>query len=103
MAVDTTNGNVTAGNSGTWVTTTNKVNFEINLSGTTLLNGLLNRGELALHWGMTCGNDTIEGKYVLEPAILGLLAIGLIGIGISASKRKKHVEKLTELSRLEIP
>ena len=39
-------------------------------------------------WGMTCGNDTIEGEYsVPEPAMLGLLALGLIGIGVSQRKR----------------
>ena len=56
------------------------IQFEIDLSGT----GLANSANIALHWGMTCGNDTIEGEYsVPEPAILGLLAIGLIGIGVS--------------------
>ena len=59
------------------------IRFEIDLSGT----GLASSTNLALHWGMTCGNDTIEGEYsVPEPAILGLLALGLIGIGISKRK-----------------
>lgn len=83
IAVDTDNGNVTNVGSGTWDTTVNKVNFEIDLSGTALAGSKT----IALHWGMTCGNDTIEGEYsVPEPAILGLLAMGLIGIGVSKRK-----------------
>lgn len=84
IAVDTVNGDVSNVGSGTWNTTVNKVNFEIDLSGTALAGSKT----IALHWGMTCGNDTIEGQYsVPEPAIPGLLTLGLIGIGIS--KRKK--------------
>lgn len=85
IAVDTVNGDVTAiaGNSS-WNITAGKVNFLIDLTGTSLANN----SSIAAHWGMTCGNDTIEGEYsVPEPAILGLLTLGLIGI--AASKRKK--------------
>lgn len=89
IAVDTVNGDVTSINSGTWNSTlglngaAGKVNFEIDLSGTALAGSKT----IALHWGMSCGNDTIEGEYsVPEPAILGLLALGLIGIGISKRK-----------------
>ena len=65
------------------VDTDDYIRFEIDLSDT----GLANSSNLALHWGMTCGNDTIEGEYsVPEPAILGLLTLGLIGIGISKRK-----------------
>ena len=58
----------------------NTITFLIDLTGTNLERS----DTIALHWGMTCGNDTIEGQYTVpEPAILGLLAMGLIGIGIS--------------------
>jgi len=88
IAVDTTNKK--AINSSSWdlIADTNntvgKINFLIDLNGTTLVGS----DTIALHWGMSCGNDTIEGEYsVPEPAILGLLAIGLIGVGVS--KRNK--------------
>lgn len=86
IAVDTANGNVStvAGNTSSWDITTGSINFYIDLTGTDLLYS----DTFALHWGMTCGNDTIEGEYsVPEPAILGLLALGLIGIGVSQRKR----------------
>ncbi len=64
--------------------TVGRINFLIDLSGTRLAKS----DTIALHWGMTCGNDTIEGEYTVpEPAILGLLALGLIGIGVSQRKR----------------
>jgi hypothetical protein len=77
IAVNTTG--KTAINSNSWDITTGSINFLIDLTGTSLEGS----DTIALHWGMTCGNDTIEGQYsVPEPAMLGLLAIGLIGIGI---------------------
>jgi hypothetical protein len=84
VAVDTSSNGVSAVNNGTWSTSAGEVNFLIDLTGTALENSKY----IALHWGMTCANDIIEGQYeVPEPAILGLLAMGLIGVGIS--KRKK--------------
>ena len=85
IAVDTNTGNVEAVGSGTWSTTANKVNFEIDLTGTALATS----DKIALHWGMTCGNDTIEGEFVRtpEPTILGLLGLGILGM--SLSRRKK--------------
>lgn len=72
------------------MTMADKVNFEIDLTDTDLLNGSV----IAFHWGMTCGNDTIEGQIntpttrkTPEPAVLWLLALGLVGIGLS--KRNK--------------
>ena len=67
-----------------WDITTGSINFLIDLTGTALEGS----DTIALRWGMTCGNDTIEGAYsVPEPTILGLLAIGLIGIGVSKSRK----------------
>ena len=64
--------------------TVGKINFMIDLTGTSLAQS----DTIALHWGMTCGNDTIEGEYAVpEPAILGLLALGLIGVGVSQRRK----------------
>ncbi|HED36443.1 MAG TPA: PEP-CTERM sorting domain-containing protein [Gammaproteobacteria bacterium] len=80
---------INTGNSGTWgisaLDTDDFISFSIDLAGTTLLNS----DTIALHWGMTCGNDTIEGAFsrVPEPAILSLLAVGLISAGVIRHKK----------------
>lgn len=59
------------------------IRFEIDVAGTDIDNW----ATIALRWTMTCGNDAIEGEgQVPEPAILGLLAIGLLGLGFSKRK-----------------
>ncbi len=92
VAVDTKKGNITKKNKGTWNTTLGvngepgTVNFKIDLSGTELLHS----NKIALHWGMTCGNDVIEGAYsVPEPGVLILMTIGLAGFGFAAAKKRK--------------
>jgi hypothetical protein len=83
----------TAVSSGTWgidegATTSyndNSLRFVIDLTGTSLLTS----DQIAFHWGMTCGNDTIEG-IVPEPGMLALLGIGLAGIGVTRRKNKKQ-------------
>ena len=58
--------------------------FNIDLANT----GLLTGDEIALHWGMTCGNDTIEGAYAVpEPGILALLGLGAGILGFTSRRR----------------
>ena len=83
MAVNTA-GKTALGSGISWDITTGSINFLIDLTGTALEGS----DTIALRWGMTCGNDTIEGQYTVpEPAMLGLLALGLIGIGFSQRRK----------------
>lgn len=89
IAVDTSSNGVAAvaGNTSSWNITAGKVNFLIDLTGTSLASSQ----EIALHWGMTCGNDTIEGAFrrnVPEPGVLALLLAGLMGVSAAVSIRK---------------
>jgi len=86
VVVDTASVDTAAtGASGTWdIVASTYINFSIDLAGTDLLNG----SEIALHWGMTCGNDTIEGAYgVPEPTLLLLLSSGLIGLFVVGRRK----------------
>lgn len=53
--------------------------------------GLSSDVELGLKWGMTCANDTIEGKVhytsVPEPSTLLLLGASLLGFGFTARRK----------------
>jgi len=49
---------------------------------------------MGLHWGMSCGNDVIEGAFdpgiVPEPSTVFLIGIGLLGVlGIGRKRMKK--------------
>jgi hypothetical protein len=79
--------NLTAvNNTGSWaVDAVNKtVSFEIDLTNT----GLAGSG-IAVHWGMTCANDVIEGfaPAVPVPAAVWLFGSGLIGLVAVARRR----------------
>lgn len=87
VAVDKYNANPYATDTGLdgsfTINPDNFILFEIDIAGTDLEDWT----SIALHWGMTCANDVIEGETIPEPAVLGLLAIGLIGMGVSRRKK----------------
>ncbi len=76
---------VATSNTGDWGVGAGTITFSIDISGTDLATA----GFIGLHWGMTCGNDVIEGVYVPEPGILMLLSLGLSGLGLAAVARRK--------------
>ncbi len=87
VAVDTASTDTTAiAGSSSWnVDEANKqVNFIIDLTGTSLESS----GTIALHWAMTCANDTIEGSVVPVPAALWLMMSGLVGLTVVARRKR---------------
>lgn len=71
---------------GAWVVdaVNNLLTFTIDVSGTALETA----ENVALHWNMTCGNDTIEGFASVPEPHLGLLTlVGLLGVGAVRRKR----------------
>ena len=85
IAVDT-GGDITNIRTGAWTVNADHLSFSFDISGTELLNG----PEIAVHWGMTCGNDIIEGAApVPEPSTMLLFGTGLIGLARLSRKRLK--------------
>lgn len=88
VAVNTTSTTTVVGNSGTWSIdeTNKKISFWIDATGTALASS----DGVALHWGMTCANDTIEGyASVPEPTTLALLGAGLLAIPFARRRKRK--------------
>ena len=60
--------------------------FTLNIAGTALENA----DSIGIHWGMTCGNDTIEGQYTApEPATMVMLLTGMLFLGVVGLRRKQ--------------
>lgn len=91
VAVDRNSQGVSAVTTGIWSITNDTVDFEIDLSGT----GLLNGDELAMRWELTCANDVIEGTIdvsnVPVPAAIWLFGSGLLGL-VAVARRKVSIE-----------
>ncbi len=87
VAVNLGSAGVSALNGGSWdIDSSNDVvNFYIDLTGTGLQGS-----DIAIHWGMTCGNDVIEGiavSAVPVPAAVWLFASGLLMLTGLARRR----------------
>ena len=74
-------------NTGTWEINqgANTLSFMFDVSGTDLATS----DNIAFHWGMTCGNDVIEGNASLVPAPFAIWMIGVGLIGLARFKKYK--------------
>lgn len=91
VAVNTA-GNVGAVGTGSWTidALNGLIDFQIDLGGTSLLSS----SEIGFHWGMTCGNDVIEGRvaHVPEPSALALMLAGMGTLaGTTWIRRKRRL------------
>ncbi len=86
VAVNTRSTGVSFVNNGTWDINVadNTVNFYLDITNTGLLGS-----DIAVHWGMTCANDVIEGVVpaVPVPAAVWLFGSGLMGL-LAVARRK---------------
>ncbi|HTN33486.1 MAG TPA: PEP-CTERM sorting domain-containing protein [Marinobacter sp.] len=81
VRVNTDSQNLVALATGNWSVGQQSLLLSVDLSGT----GLMSTSDLAYHWTMYCANDVIEGQTTIttqvpEPATLGLMGLGLIGL-----------------------
>ena len=99
IAVDQTSSSVIAlTNTGTWSVHTDGIydgNDFLRMSFDVSNTGLAGTDNLAMHWGLTCGNDVIEGFVngpsggtVPEPSTLGLLSIA--GCALLGTRRSRQ-------------
>lgn len=69
-----------------------QVVFLIDIAGTALAGA----SEIGLHWGLTCGNDTIEGAYTVvnvpEPTTVAMFLFGCVFLGLASIRRRKMSE-----------
>lgn len=88
VAVDTSSAAVIDTlNTGTWMINkgANSLSFIFDVTGTDLATS----DNIALHWGMTCGNDVIEGSAASVPAPFTLMMLGVGLIGLAGYKKQK--------------
>jgi hypothetical protein len=81
VRVNTQSQNAVSMATGTWSVGPQSLSMSVDLFGTDLMNST----DLAYHWAMYCANDVIEGKTTItaqvpEPATLGLMGLGLVGL-----------------------
>lgn len=86
VAVNASNLRTVDNNGGSWAIDANNktVSFVLDLTNTNL-----DGSDIAVHWAMTCANDTIEGyaPAVPVPAAVWLFGSGLIGLVAVARRR----------------
>jgi hypothetical protein len=81
VRVNTQSQNLVSMATGSWSLGQQSLSMSVDLFGTDLMNST----DLAYHWAMYCANDVIEGKTTItaqvpEPATLGLMGLGLVGL-----------------------